>query len=149
MSSQKTLFSRIHSGRRWFGNGEDVWERLFADNHLKVWGAQLVIQEHVQAEAIAGKVAWRCRQLCQRTSYNHTNNSDLFRPHRKETQEKDLHWEHSSHRTWESVSEEPKAYLGRNTYDWRQPLHGKGSGSGVVLQQVIIYWSTNGISIFT
>ena len=51
----------IHPGRRRTGPGHFVRQRLLADDHLPVRGPAAQLQEHVQIEAAAAKVAGRGR----------------------------------------------------------------------------------------
>lgn len=54
--------ARVHAGRRWPGDGQTVRKRFFTNDHITLRGAQLELQEHVQAEAAAAEVARGRRQ---------------------------------------------------------------------------------------
>lgn len=51
----------LHAGGRRYGHGETVRQWLQSDHHLTLRGSQPQLQEHVQAQTLAGEMAERCR----------------------------------------------------------------------------------------
>lgn len=51
----------LHAGGRRYGHGETVRKWLQSDHHLTIRGSQPQLQEHVQAQTLAGEMAERCR----------------------------------------------------------------------------------------
>jgi len=47
----------VFPGRRWPGDGETVRERFQPDHNLPLRGSEPQLQEHVQAQTVAGEMA--------------------------------------------------------------------------------------------